>query len=140
MIQAAFCYILQDIAYSGLLQTVNIQTLDSSYFSRTEASQTITANKQFTGPVTVVTGGTLDVDGLTLLGTFNSHDLDQLYQEVWTNDRIDVIYNTKTFTQCVTINGKLDFKVLTLVLKKTFSSGSESEVIFKPHCNRMCLK
>lgn len=97
----------QDVAYTGLLQTVNIQSLESSYFSRTAQSQTITGDKLYSGAVGVLSGGSLSVTSLTLLGVFNTHDLDTLYSEVWMVDGVDTVYGVKTFTQCVTIQGNL---------------------------------
>ncbi|XP_072171119.1 uncharacterized protein [Diadema setosum] len=98
----------QDVLYTGTLQSVNIQTLNSAYFSRTASSQTITGDKRYTGLVTVATGGTLDVDSLVLDGTLESEDMDAFYQAVWTNGAGDTVYGVKTFQECVTIEGNLD--------------------------------
>ena len=96
---------LQNVNYRGLLQTVNIQALDNSYFSRSASSQTIIGSKRYTGTVTIATGASITVNSLDLDGLLNTWDMDQLHEEAWMDDAVDTVYGVKTFQQCISIEG-----------------------------------
>nr|XP_054754800.1 uncharacterized protein LOC129260835 [Lytechinus pictus] len=96
-----------NVNYDGTIQTVDIQDLDTYYFSRSASSHTITGSKRYTGDVTIATGASISVTVLDLDGTLNTHDMDQLYTEVWMDDGVDTVYGVKTFQQCITIKGDL---------------------------------
>ncbi|XP_030836291.1 uncharacterized protein LOC100888867 [Strongylocentrotus purpuratus] len=96
-----------NVNYGGHLQTVDIQALDSSYFSRSASSQTIIGSKRYTGNVIIATGASITVNSLDLDGLLNTWDMDQLHEEVWMDDAVDTIYGVKTFQQCISIKGDL---------------------------------
>lgn len=95
----------QNVNYGGHLQTIDIQALDTSYFSRSASSQTIIGSKRYTGNVTIATGASITVNSLDLDGLLNTWDMDQLHEEAWMDDAVDTVYGVKTFQQCISIKG-----------------------------------